>query len=60
MTGGPRFGWVPNVLLWAALVAGSAAGAWAYLQLNLMAVWIAAAFALLLALYAAAAVEPKH
>ncbi|WP_316188868.1 hypothetical protein [Bradyrhizobium sp. SZCCHNS1054] len=51
---------MPNVLLWAALVAGSAAGARAYLQLNLMAVWIAAAFALLLALYAAAAVEPKH
>ena len=27
LTGGERWGWVPNLLLWAALVAGSACGA---------------------------------
>jgi uncharacterized membrane protein YoaK (UPF0700 family) len=46
LTGGPRFGWVSNLLLWASLVAGSAAGAWAYLQVNLGAIWFAAAVAL--------------
>jgi uncharacterized membrane protein YoaK (UPF0700 family) len=30
LTGGPRFGWLPNLLLWAALVAGSLCGALAY------------------------------
>src|SRR3954452_8996344 len=30
LTGGARFGWAPNLLLWAALVAGSAVGALAY------------------------------
>jgi uncharacterized membrane protein YoaK (UPF0700 family) len=59
LTGGPWFGWVPNVLLWAALVMGSAVGAWVYLQINLMAVWAAAGWAFLLALFAAASVEPK-
>jgi uncharacterized membrane protein YoaK (UPF0700 family) len=59
LTGGPWFGWVPNILLWAALVMGSAVGAWVYLQINLMAVWAAAAWAFLLALFAAASVKPK-
>src|SRR6478752_1043971 len=30
VTGGEPFGWVPNLLLWAALVAGSACGALVY------------------------------
>jgi uncharacterized membrane protein YoaK (UPF0700 family) len=48
LTGGPRFGWVPNLLLWAALVIGSVIGAFAYLRINLAAIWFAAmvAFAL--------------
>jgi uncharacterized membrane protein YoaK (UPF0700 family) len=48
LTGGPRWGWAPNLLLWAALVAGSAAGALTYAWINLAAIWFAAgsAFAL--------------
>ena len=48
LTGGSRWGWVPNLLLWAALVAGSACGALAYHWINLAAVWFAAALALAL------------
>jgi uncharacterized membrane protein YoaK (UPF0700 family) len=46
VTGGDRFGWVPNLLLWAALVAGSVCGALAYHWINLAAIWFAAALAL--------------
>jgi uncharacterized membrane protein YoaK (UPF0700 family) len=45
LTGGPRFGWVPNLLLWAALVTGCVIGALAYPRLNLAAIWFAAALA---------------
>ena len=48
LTGGRRWAWVPNLLLWAALVAGSACGALAYHWINLSAVWFAAALALIL------------
>jgi uncharacterized membrane protein YoaK (UPF0700 family) len=48
LTGGPRFGWLPNLLLWAALVAGSLCGALAYHWINLAAIWFAAASALAL------------
>lgn len=47
LSGGPRFAWLPNLLLWAALVIGAALGALAYQRLNLAAVWIGAATALL-------------
>ncbi|OAF05034.1 hypothetical protein AYJ54_21470 [Bradyrhizobium centrolobii] len=46
LTGGPRWRWAPNLLLWAALVAGSTAGALAYFWINLAAIWFAAAAAL--------------
>jgi uncharacterized membrane protein YoaK (UPF0700 family) len=48
LTGGARWGWMPNLLLWAALVAGSLCGALAYHWLGLAAIWFAAgaAFAL--------------
>jgi uncharacterized membrane protein YoaK (UPF0700 family) len=49
MTGGSRWGWLPNLLLWAALVAGAVAGALAYSRFNLGAIWIAALVALALA-----------
>jgi uncharacterized membrane protein YoaK (UPF0700 family) len=45
LTGGSRFGWVPNLLLWAALVTGCVIGAWAYPRINLAAIWFAAAVA---------------
>ena len=48
LTGGARFAWLPNLLLWAALVAGSAFGALAYHWINLGAIWFAAATALAL------------
>jgi uncharacterized membrane protein YoaK (UPF0700 family) len=58
LSGGARFGWVPNLLLWAALVAGTVAGAFAYLRINLGAIWFAAAFAL--ALSAIVAAQPAR
>ena len=48
LTGGPRWAWAPNLLLWAALVAGSVLGALAYAWINLAAIWFAAAAALAL------------
>lgn len=45
LSGGPRFEWVPNLLLWASLVVGSIVGAQAYLHINLAAIWFAAAVA---------------
>ena len=48
LTGGPRLGWLPNLLLWAALVAGSLCGALAYHWINLAAIWFAAGCALVL------------
>src|ERR1700681_3929408 len=48
LTGGPRWGWAPNLLLWAALVAGSFCGALAYGRINLAAIWFAAGAALAL------------
>lgn len=54
LTGGPRWGWLPNLLLWAALVAGAVAGALAYARFNLGAIWIAAGVALALAVIIAA------
>ncbi|HEU0083499.1 MAG TPA: YoaK family protein [Bradyrhizobium sp.] len=48
LSGGARWGWVLNLLLWAALVTGSFCGALAYGWFGLAAVWFAAgaAFAL--------------
>jgi len=60
LTGGPRFGWVLNLLLWVALVAGSALGAWAYLQVGLIAIGGGAVFALLLAIFAGASAGSEH
>jgi uncharacterized membrane protein YoaK (UPF0700 family) len=46
LTGGGRSGWVPNLLLWVALVVGAACGASAYHWINLAAIWFAAGMAL--------------
>jgi uncharacterized membrane protein YoaK (UPF0700 family) len=48
LTGGARWGWVPNLLLWAAMVLGSLCGALAYYWINLAAIWFAAGVALAL------------
>ena len=46
LKGGPRWDWLPNLLLWVALVAGAVAGAAAYHRINLAAIWFAAVVAL--------------
>src|ERR1700681_3500234 len=46
LNGGGRWGWVPNLLLWAALVAGSACGTLTYQWINLAAIWFGAGLAL--------------
>jgi uncharacterized membrane protein YoaK (UPF0700 family) len=48
LTGGARWAWTSNLMLWAALVAGSACGALAYAWANLGAIWLGAATALAL------------
>jgi uncharacterized membrane protein YoaK (UPF0700 family) len=48
LTGGARFGYVPNLRLWLALVVGGVFGALAYHWISLAAIWFAAAFALAL------------
>jgi uncharacterized membrane protein YoaK (UPF0700 family) len=57
LSGGARFGWVPNLLLWVALVAGSLCGALAYHWINLAAIWFAACIALALGALVAATVK---
>lgn len=52
LLGGPRFDWLPYLLLWLGLILGAAAGAYAYSAVQLNALWIAAAIAALLALTA--------
>jgi uncharacterized membrane protein YoaK (UPF0700 family) len=54
LRGGARWDWVPNLLLWAALVAGSLCGALAYHRINLAAIWFAAGIALALSAIVAA------
>jgi uncharacterized membrane protein YoaK (UPF0700 family) len=57
LTGGPRFGWVPNLLLWAALVIGSLCGGLAYHWINLSAIWFAAALSFALSTIVAATIH---
>jgi len=45
LTGGAGWAWLPNLLLWAAMVAGALAGALAYRWINLAAIWFGAATA---------------
>jgi uncharacterized membrane protein YoaK (UPF0700 family) len=44
LSGGPRFAWMPYLLLWLGLVAGATAGATVFHTLGLQALWIAVAF----------------
>ncbi len=48
LTGGRPWAWLPNLLLWAALVVGAVCGAFAYGWINLAAIWFAAGWALIL------------
>jgi uncharacterized membrane protein YoaK (UPF0700 family) len=60
LTGGARFGWVPNLLLWAALVTGSVAGALAYAWIHLASIWFAALAALALSALTGIAAGRAH
>jgi uncharacterized membrane protein YoaK (UPF0700 family) len=57
LSGGSRWAWLPNVLLWAAMVIGAMIGALAYQRFNLSAVWFAAMATLLMCLCVAIAVR---
>jgi uncharacterized membrane protein YoaK (UPF0700 family) len=46
LTGGPRWAWLPNLLLWAALATGAMVGGLVYVRIQLDAVWYAAGVAL--------------
>ena len=60
LTGGARFGWVPNLLLWAALVAGGVCGALLYQRIALAAIWLGGAAALALSAWVAGAASKRH
>jgi uncharacterized membrane protein YoaK (UPF0700 family) len=55
--GGARWAWLPNLLLWAALVTGSLCGAMAYHWIDLAAIWFAAAAATVLGAIVAATIH---
>jgi uncharacterized membrane protein YoaK (UPF0700 family) len=59
LTGGGRWRWVPNLLLWAALVLGVVGGSLAYRWINLAAIWFAAATAFALAVLVAATAKRR-
>jgi uncharacterized membrane protein YoaK (UPF0700 family) len=59
LTGGRRWAWLPNLLLWAALVAGAVCGALAYDRINLAAIWFAAGWALSLSGIVFATTAPR-
>jgi uncharacterized membrane protein YoaK (UPF0700 family) len=54
LTGGARWAWAPNLLLWVALVTGSVCGALAYHQINLAAIWFGSVLALVMSAIVAA------
>lgn len=66
LTGGERWAWIPNLLLWAALVSGAVLGAFAYGRYQLAAIWFAAAATLVLCVLLgaqaarSARVHPRH
>lgn len=54
LSGGPRFAWVPYLLLWLGLMAGAIAGAVLFSLFGLNALWVAVAFSALLLIMAIA------
>jgi uncharacterized membrane protein YoaK (UPF0700 family) len=57
LTGGARWAWLSDLLLWAALVTGGVCGALAYHWINLAAIWFAAGYALSLSAILAATIH---
>ena len=60
LLGGPRFDWLPYLLLWAGLVAGACTGAATYAEFGLASIWAAAAASGVLALVFATLRDPQH
>ena len=60
LSGGPRFAWLANLLLCAALVVGAVLGASAYRWINLAAIWFAAGFAFALSATVALTIHRWH
>jgi len=62
LLGGPRWAWIPNFLLWSAMVIGAAVGTSAYMHFNLTTVWPGAGVALLVGTVVALSAwrEPVH
>ncbi|WFU65234.1 YoaK family protein [Bradyrhizobium brasilense] len=60
LTGGAGWAWLPNLLLWAALVAGALAGGLVYGWINLAAIRFAAAAAFALSALVAATAKRTH
>jgi uncharacterized membrane protein YoaK (UPF0700 family) len=54
LSGGARWDWAPNLLLWVSLVTGSVCGALAYHWINLAAIWFASVGALVMSAIMAA------
>jgi uncharacterized membrane protein YoaK (UPF0700 family) len=54
LRGGDKFGWLPFLSMWLSLLCGAVAGAAIFPRLGLSGLWIAAAVALVSALFAAA------
>ena len=57
LRGGARWAWLPNLVLWAALVAGCICGALVYDRISLSAIWFAAGGALALSAIVAVTVH---
>jgi uncharacterized membrane protein YoaK (UPF0700 family) len=57
LRGGARWAWLPNLLLWAALVTGCVCGALVYDRISLSAIWFAAGAALALSAIVAVTVH---
>ena len=51
LSGGPKWDWLPYLLLWLGLVAGAVAGGCLYALMGLNALWVASAFCALLLLW---------
>jgi uncharacterized membrane protein YoaK (UPF0700 family) len=60
LSGGARWDWMPNLLLWAALVTGSLCGALAYHWLGLAAIWFAAGVAFVISTVLALTANRQH
>ena len=57
LTGGARWAWIPNLLLWASLATGAVLGAVVYHRMGLAAIWPAAFVALVVGIGLAVSVR---